>query len=168
MTGKTHIAGGAAAGACVGFALHLPINQLLVCCAAGGIGGLIPDLDASRSIITSRTGIVGATVSHVARHRGILHTPLIYVILNYMLWAVLFRGVSISHTETIALSGLFAGEISHLFLDSLNHIGIMWLWPYPKRFSVLHVSSHGVLNTMLRYLFTAVCVSIVFLSCCMR
>ena len=45
MTGKTHIAGGAAAGACVGFALHLPINQLLVCCAAGGIGGLIPDLD---------------------------------------------------------------------------------------------------------------------------
>lgn len=164
MTGKTHIAGGAAAGACIGFALHLPINQLLACCAAGGIGGLIPDLDASRSIITSHTGIVGATVSHVTRHRGIMHTPIVYVVLNYILWLMMFRSAPISHPGTLVLCGLFSGEISHLILDSLNHVGIMWLWPYPKRFSVLHVSSHGILNTMLRYLFIAICACIVIWS----
>jgi len=161
MLGKTHFAGGMAAGAGVGLVFNFPMEHFLICCVAGGIGGLLPDIDSSTSTVTSHTGVAGSVISRLFYNRGILHTPFIYAVINGILWYVLFQGTMYSNMGVAVLGGLFAGEISHLLLDSLNHIGIMWLWPYPKRFSVLHVSSHGLANTVLRYLLMAVCICII-------
>ena len=75
MTGKTHIAGGIAAGAAVGLALNLTMEHFIIATFAGGVGGLIPDIDSATSTITSKTGPAGFVISRIFRHRGVLHTP---------------------------------------------------------------------------------------------
>ena len=150
MTGKTHIAGGIAAGAAVGLALNLTMEHFIIATFAGGVGGLIPDIDSATSTITSKTGPAGFIISRIFRHRGVLHTPVAYIVLNCVLW-IIAGNIGYTNIALPLLMGMFAGEISHLLLDSLNRVGIMWLWPYPRRFSVLHVPSNGRFNTLCRY-----------------
>lgn len=140
MLGKTHLLGGAAAGAVIGSVLHVPLPMLSLSVIAGGIGGLFPDIDCHGSTIGKATGIVGGLMSKLFKHRGVLHTPVLYLLL-YGLFS--FSGWDQDYLVVMA-AGFFGGALSHLFLDLLNPAGLMVLWPVSKkRFHLLRLSSSG-------------------------
>ena len=61
-------------------------------------------------------------------HRGIVHTPLIMIVSMMVLY------IFTKNQDQAFSFGL--GYLSHLFLDTLNPTGIMWLYPYPMYFSL--------------------------------
>lgn len=139
MQGKTHIIGGAATGAAVGACLSLPFDQAVLLAFMAGLGGLVPDIDQASSTIAQGTGPIGWLISRKFRHRGILHTPFMYLFLNGLLYAAIQNPAA-----NLYIFGLLIGELSHLMLDSMNRIGIMWLWPFTdRRFHFLSVHSGG-------------------------
>jgi membrane-bound metal-dependent hydrolase YbcI (DUF457 family) len=77
MLGKSHLVYGTSAGAVVALALaHPPHVWLLVeAAAAGGIGGLLPDLDEPSSTISNAPRILGGMARRLLR-RATRHTPL--------------------------------------------------------------------------------------------
>ncbi len=144
VTGKTHFLGGLTAGLIASSALGLTLGKTIIITAVSGIGGLIPDIDHEKSIITQKTNVAGWAISRAFRHRGVLHTPIVYIILNAVLWLLLNN-----MNAEIYITGMFIGEISHLVLDSFNRMGIMWLWPLSKkRFHVLSVRSGDIADSI--------------------
>ncbi|HJW96860.1 MAG TPA: metal-dependent hydrolase [archaeon] len=72
-------------------------------------------------------------------HRGLLHTP---IILGIALIAIY---LATKRPEICAAFG--AGFLSHLFLDTLNPTGIMWLYPLPTFFTFnLATYSNAIAN----------------------
>ena len=164
MMGKTHAAGGAATGAALGMAMNLPFEHLLLCSMMGCIGGLIPDIDQQNSIIAKKTGAIGAIISRIFTHRGILHTPVFYILANLILLicvnACLPKALEMTK---ICVIGLFGGEISHLLLDSLNHAGIMWLFPlHNKHFHILNAKADGMIDSAIRTVCAIYCAAVFF------
>lgn len=137
MLGKTHVAGGVLSGILVGACAQMDLPSIALCCAVGGIGGAIVDLDHHNSLASRRSGPVGFVTSHIFQHRGVMHTPVFYLVCNSLLWllAAMFMpdipALSVSWGWLIL--ALAAGEFSHLVLDSLNPSGIMWLYPLTKK-----------------------------------
>ncbi len=127
MMHYTHTPGGVFAAA-IYFTLAPPsdIITLGIGLAAGGIGGLLPDIDHSGSKITKKTGIVGRILSKLLVHRGIAHTPI--------LWCGLFALV-LYYLPAYAFMFLpmLAGCLSHLFLDALTPKGVPLLAPLTKK-----------------------------------
>ncbi len=154
MRGRTHLVGGLTAGIVASSVLGLTLGQTVIMVAVSGLGGLIPDIDHENSIITKKTGLAGWTISRRFEHRGVLHTPIVYIIINSIL-GMLFKNINAS----LLITDMFMGEISHLVLDSFNKIGIMWLWPISKkRFHILSVHSGGIADNITN----AVCILIMF------
>ncbi len=155
MKGTTHFVGGLTAGIATASALGLTPGQTIITAAASGLGGLIPDIDHESSTITKKTSIAGWAISRAFEHRGILHTPIAYIVINSIL-CMLFRNIN----EELIITGMFIGEVSHLVLDSLNKVGIMWLWPISKkRFNILSVRSGGIADKITQI----VCMVVVFM-----
>src|SRR2546421_9074009 len=77
MLGKTHLFYGATAGAVLALALAHPPHLWLLAEAAvaGGIGGLLPDLDEPGSTISNAPRILGGMARRLLR-RATRHTPL--------------------------------------------------------------------------------------------
>ena len=77
MLGKTHLFYGTTAGAVVALALAHPAHAWLLAEAAvaGGIGGLLPDLDEPGSTISNSPRILGGMARRLLR-RATRHTPL--------------------------------------------------------------------------------------------
>lgn len=146
MVGKTHLCAGLCAGTAFALWSNLPLEQAGIAAAAGLIGGVIPDLDHRKSKVTQKTGLFGFFSSHLFKHRGVLHTPIIYIILSTILT------MSFVHNPLIhaAIFGAFVGELSHLFLDMLNPSGIPLLWPITrKRISLLPIQTGGKMDRMI-------------------
>ena len=143
MVGKTHLCAGVCAGTAFALWADLPLAQAGIAAAAGLIGGVIPDLDHRKSKVTQKTGLLGFFSSHLLKHRGILHTPIIYIILSAIL-TLSFEDSPMIHA---AIFGAFVGELSHLFLDMLNQSGIPLLWPITrKRISLLPIQTGGKMD----------------------
>lgn len=164
MMGKTHAASGAAIGAALGMAMNLPFEQLILCSIMGCIGGLLPDIDQENSMIAKKTGAVGSAISRIFTHRGILHTPIFYFLDNFMFLVCVHtcfpKALEIAR---ICVIGLLGGEISHLALDSLNHAGIMWLFPLRrKHFHVLNAKTDGIVDSVIRTVCTIYCAAVFF------
>ncbi len=69
---------------------------------------------------------------------------------------MLFKDINLD----LIITGMFIGEVSHLVLDSLNKVGIMWLWPISKkRFNILSVRSGGIADKITQI----VCMIVVFM-----
>ncbi len=154
MRGKMHFVGGLTAGIAASSVLSLTLGQTIIITAASGLGGLIPDIDHENSIITKQTGLAGWAISRRFEHRGVLHTPAAYIIINTILY-MMFKNINIG----LFITGMFIGELSHLTLDSLNKVGIMWLWPVStKRFNILSVRSGGRADRVTQ----VVCIIIMF------
>ena len=100
-------------------------QTLVVGTALGALGGLIPDIDHPNSKITHQTGFAGAVISRLFKHRGFLHTPVLYA----FLWA----GLRVWLGESLWVDLLFAGIASHLLLDLLNPTGIPLFFPFTKQ-----------------------------------
>ncbi len=155
MRGKTHLVGGLTAGIITSSVCGLTLGQTIIMTAASGLGGLVPDIDQGNSIITQRTSVVGWAASRTFNHRGVLHTPAAYIIINTIL-GMIFKNINAG----LFITGMFIGELSHLALDSLNKVGIMWLWPVSKRrFNILAVSSGGRADKVTRM----VCMIVIFM-----
>jgi membrane-bound metal-dependent hydrolase YbcI (DUF457 family) len=69
---RTHVAGGALAGALAG--LHAGPWSLAVGAAAGGLSALAPDVDHTGTP-ASRVPVAGWVLSRALRHWGVAHSP---------------------------------------------------------------------------------------------
>lgn len=138
MTGYTHIAGGALAGSIVLAAAGINVFDTKILMAAAAAGSLLPDIDHTGSKI-SRTSSLSSVLSRVlklfTKHRGVIHTPFFLLILCVL------SGIGISliplewqTTYRAVITGLLAGYLSHLLLDTLNPGGIMWMFPVKKKY----------------------------------
>jgi len=107
----------------LGYVLKLPAKAI-------AIAGILPDADVAFTALGLGFPFV---------HRGFLHTPLILgltIICIYLLT---------KKPEICAAFG--AGFLSHLFIDTLNPTGIMWLYPMPVFFSLnLATYSNAIAN----------------------
>ncbi len=109
------------------YILRLPI-------VAGIISSILPDLDLT------------FTFAFPLVHRGILHTPIALIVLT-----TLFYLITQNKSSTLAFA---IGFLTHLFLDSLTPMGIMWLFPYEKYYSLNLVYSSSLLGNLMIILFS--------------
>ena len=83
-------------------------------------GSILPDIDDGHSKIKKASGVLGSVVSFLFKHRGILHSLVIVVVLfvviglwnSYYAWA------------------LCIGYLSHLLSDGLTPMGVQCLYPF--------------------------------------
>ncbi|MEM7816188.1 MAG: metal-dependent hydrolase [Candidatus Aenigmatarchaeota archaeon] len=68
-------------------------------------------------------------------HRGIFHTP---VFLGLAMIAIYF-----ATRRTDICAGFGAGFLSHLFLDTINPTGIMWLYPFTTMFLTMNIATYS-------------------------
>ena len=138
MNGKTHLAGGA-----VAFAVLISCDIEPTPAMFGGAltGALLPDIDHFSSRISNQnigTKTVSAVISLLFGHRGFTHTLVFTAIVSFLC----YMGGIISPAYSFLMSaatGLAAGILSHLILDSFNPRGIMWFWPLTDK--KIHISS---------------------------
>lgn len=148
MVGKTHLYAGLCAGA--GYALwaQMPLVPAALAVGAAMIGGVLPDLDHPNSKVTKKTGILGFCSSRLFKHRGVLHTPIVYI----TIWSLLTLFVVHNPLSRAVICGLLVGELSHLFLDMLNPSGIPLFWPLTrKRISLLPILTGSKLDTAIGF-----------------
>ncbi len=128
MTYKTHFVGGICAS--IMLSAVMPIENIVVVGAVSAFSALLPDIDIEGSKVNNKAGIVGKGISTISKHRGFIHTPILYIAL-YILMARFLP-------QTICM-GFLIGTMSHLILDSFNSMGIMWLYPLSKKY--YHIAS---------------------------
>ncbi|MGB9792688.1 MAG: metal-dependent hydrolase [Thermacetogeniaceae bacterium] len=127
MTGKTHLAAGALAGAAVGRLTGCPLAGL----AVGALAGLLPDIDEPHSTVGRRALPISIAVNLFAGHRGVTHT----------VWfcagaGILFAFISAAvggharallhgwpHPLAVGLAA-FLGALSHLLVDACTRSGV--------------------------------------------
>lgn len=128
----------------------------------GALAALLPDLDASESKIKNlKLGIyvgrskiwfkpfwlIAFVISKIFRHRGVLHSLILVLILSIGLMLIIPREFS-----NITLM-IILGYLSHLAMDALTKSGIEFLWPIKKRLGLLpktlRVRTGGAIDTLL-------------------
>lgn len=107
---------------------------------SGGIGGIIPDIDTPKSIISYKIKPL-AGICKKAGHRGFFHSPICYIILNMLL---LLFGVPLA-----VLNPLMAGISSHLLLDMLTPMGIPLFYPQKKKISLLNLKANLLVEILI-------------------
>lgn len=131
MLSTTHMIGGAAAAAVVMLIVNPDIQAvptIIAAVGAGAVGGLIPDIDHPKSKISKTLRPVSTLVSLLCSHRGLFHTPVLYLLL-YSLWVW-----KCPASEYMVWGNcLFAGIFSHILLDCLNPGGIPLLFPLSSK-----------------------------------
>jgi inner membrane protein len=96
----------------LGYVLKLPAKVIAV-------AGVIPDAD----MVFTQMGTAFPFI-----HRGFLHTPVIL--------GVALIGIYLVTKRSDICAAFGAGFLSHLFIDTLNPTGIMWLYPLPTFFTL--------------------------------
>lgn len=122
MTYKTHFVGGICATALT--SVVMPIENMVVVGAVSAFSALLPDIDIEGSKVNNKAGILGKGVSAVSTHRGFIHTPILYIVLYFLMSMVVPQSICL---------GFLIGTLSHLLLDTFNYKGIMWLYPLTKK-----------------------------------
>jgi membrane-bound metal-dependent hydrolase YbcI (DUF457 family) len=107
----------------MGYVLKLPAKAIV-------IGGVLPDVD---------TAFTAMGLGFPFMHRGFLHTPIIL--------GIIMIGIYLATRNPSVCAGFGAGFLSHLFIDTVNPTGIMWLYPFPTFFTLnLATYSNAVAN----------------------
>jgi len=107
----------------LGYVLKLPAK-------AAVLAGVLPDLD---------TAFYALGLPFPFIHRGFLHTPIIL--------GVILIGMYLATKRADICAGFGAGFLSHLFIDTFNPTGIMWLYPLPTFFTLdLATYSNAIAN----------------------
>ncbi len=107
----------------LGYVLKLPAKVIVV-------AGIIPDADV---VFTS----MGTGFPFI--HRGFLHTSIIL--------GIILIGIYMATKKPDMCAGFGAGFLSHLFIDTFNPTGIMWLYPLPTFFTLdLATYSNAIAN----------------------
>lgn len=127
MEGKTHIAGGLAAGA-IYLNLGGTVDQEVLFLGSLVLGSLLPDIDHTGSSIGRKVPLLDNVISFVFGHRSFTHS-LLFLALSYLIFK------QVSWPESIEL-GLWLGMFSHMLLDMLTKQGIKFLWPIKTNIGV--------------------------------
>ena len=129
MLGKTHIAGGLAAGSLFLYTTnYIPGGAQIPFFAACTVGALIPDICSPSSTIGRKLPILSRIFSGTFGHRTFTHSLPMLILLWY--------GFGLLDWRLSIEIGLFVGIVSHLFLDSLTEEGIQFFWPFKIRFGL--------------------------------
>lgn len=151
MVGRTHMMGGIAAALAIssvtGYFYPESISMETICsfgmflgCAEAG--ALIPDIDKKQSTISHRHKIISFISRLLFTHRGFTHSLLCMAIIEIILF---FLSIPVPGIIRIPmLYGIMIGYLSHLFLDSLNPLGIPLLFPFHYRFSFAKIKTGGI------------------------
>lgn len=133
MLGRTHLAGGMAAGAALGTYTGHPFMGAVL----GGIGGLMPDIDHPGSLMGRVLPFISIPISIFFKHRTITHTIWFATATALLPLLVIFicscSGLSVSFDYYLTGAYLVAGSLSHLVLDAPTNSGIAPFWPIPFR-----------------------------------
>ncbi|MGC9100337.1 MAG: metal-dependent hydrolase [Caldisericum sp.] len=109
MLGFTHLT----------FALFLEGNTSLINVTLASFGSLFPDIDTF--------GVLSKVVKNKPRnlkHRGILHTPFVYVVILCIYYFIF---------GNFGIAPFIVGVFSHLFLDFITVEGIPIFYPISSR-----------------------------------
>lgn len=136
MTGRAHLVIAIAAGFIL--AAHSPNDALLRAGVIGvsALGGLLPDIDHPKSIVSGYLPGVGHLVRTAVSHRGITHSLFFAALCMALLFAV---GAPMS-----ILLAAGAGLLSHLAADMTTVQGVPLLLPLSRR--AFKVAPYHVLN----------------------
>lgn len=136
MMGKTHAMIGAVSGAMV--MMHTgEIIPVIVGGSLGYIGGLLPDIDHHRSMISQRLGVL-ALPFRIIPHRTFTHALWIPLIIG---------GIFYFYPYPVILS-VGAGWVSHIILDMTTQRGIMPLYPVRWRIRGIFRTGGLIDNTL--------------------
>ena len=127
MEGKTHIAGGVAAGV---FYLTYgdSVDSELLFMGSCMLGALIPDIDHTGSMLGRKVPLLDDIISGVFGHRTITHSLLFMILAFFM-----FKWTSWPPDLEF---GILIGIASHLLLDALTEQGIQFFWPFKIKVGV--------------------------------
>jgi inner membrane protein len=99
------------------------------------IGGLLPDVDHSSSVMGSKTKILS-----FLKHRGLTHSILgagiVYFLMQFLFTRYLTKAVPL-------INYVMIGYISHIFLDMLTPSGVSLFYPFKKRIKILPLIKTG-------------------------
>ena len=155
MNGKTHILGGLTLGVLgATFTKSLPgasVNEIIPFALFLGsctTGAILPDIDKRKTKISSKHPIISFFIRIFTTHRGITHSPFLYIIITGSLASSYFIDKNIWSYYIFA--GISLGYASHLFLDMLNPKGIPLFYPIcNKRFNLLNITTGGIIERIL-------------------
>lgn len=125
MNGRTHLVLGLAAGVAVASIAPMDLALRAMVVVAGGIGGLLPDIDHPKSIISGYLPGVGFGVRLVASHRGPTHSLFFLSTLLAVLYAL--------HIPASISLAMVVGIISHIVADMATVAGVPVLLPLSRR-----------------------------------
>ncbi len=114
---------------------HNDVLSLLACL----LGSVFPDIDSSQSML----GRFLRPVGWVSRHRGFFHS---------VFSGIFFASIFLVYDLSLG-AWFFAGYMSHLILDSLNHAGIAFLNPLSRWRIRGSIKSGGILDRMMMIVF---------------
>lgn len=87
------------------------------------LGSLLPDLDSPHSKVSQWSGIVGKIVSFFFRHRGILHS----IVLHLLLFVIISYVFNVFYARA-----LFIGYLAHVLGDGITPAGVKLFYPFSK------------------------------------
>ncbi|RFU65176.1 metal-dependent hydrolase [Peribacillus glennii] len=149
MKGKTHIAGGIAAGA---FYLTAggSVPQEALFFASCAAGALMPDIDHKGSTIGRKIPLLDNVVSALFGHRAFTHS-LLFLFLAFLLFT------KTPWAEAVEF-GIWLGMASHLVLDMITVKGIKLFWPikldigFPKGIKTGSALEEGFLSVLIVFI----------------
>ena len=130
MNGKIHFTTGVLCATALGIYLYdkrmVDASTVLSMSGIGACSALLPDLDTQKSTIGKTVPVIPWLLENFFGHRGFFHSflPLILLFLTERFF------FPFSIYSEIAF---FTGWTSHLLLDTLTPMGIMWLYPLSKK-----------------------------------
>jgi inner membrane protein len=125
MKGITHLLLGLGSGVAIAAVAPPDMALRAATIAAGGIGGLLPDIDHPKAIISKYAIGIGGAVRLVASHRGPTHTVLFIAVLMGLLYLI-------KAPEWI-MAAAAGGMVSHILADMLTVAGVPLLMPLTRR-----------------------------------
>lgn len=124
MTGKTHLLSGFILGAALCAKYHLAAPYMMSCVA----GTMFPDTDHSKSMLGK---FIPLWLVFKPHRKNVLHS-LKGMSIASLIWLCLM-------TSWLHAAFFAAGYVIHLMLDTLTKMGVPWLWPKRKMFSLAGV-----------------------------
>ncbi|MBR5730554.1 MAG: metal-dependent hydrolase [Firmicutes bacterium] len=147
MQGTTHLFAGAAAGAALANTVAADdIKAAGIITLSAAVLALAPDIDVRGSKASNRTGLAGGVLRLFTEHRGFFHSPICYIILGAIAYAI-------APDQLYAILAGVIGALTHIFLDCFNAYGCPLFYPIPKRIHFARVKPHGFTDIVLTVCF---------------
>ena len=154
MTGNCHLLFGTAVGAAVCMGLKADPAECVTIMSTCIIGSVFPDIDNPTSHVGGLTVPFSTVIGKIseafgktgARHRGIFHDLLVYLV-----------GLYFAFRYFNPVFGFFIGALSHLFLDMFNPSGVPFLFGLLK-VRLARVVSGSTAGTILSVLLSVMAV----------